>query len=134
MEKILALQEFLYISKLAADAPVRVVADIAVKSRSANQSRDITGLLIFDGLHFCQQFEGSDVEAAALMNRIRADPRHIDVEILHHGPLTERRFKRWSLGYTSVDDIEVLARLERLQGRDAVEAFMGLLTSLDLDG
>ena len=128
------LHEILYVSKLAADTPIRVVADIAGKSRTANQSRDITGLLIFDGMHFCQQFEGSDSEVAGLLERIRHDPRHTDVAILHQGPLAERRFRQWSLGYTSVDDIEVLSRLERLQGQAAVEAFMGMLPGLDLEG
>ena len=128
------LYEILYVSKLAADAPIRVVADIAAKSRIANQSRDITGLLVFDGMHFCQQFEGSDIEVAALMDRIRQDPRHTHVEVLHHGPLAERRFRRWSLGYTTVDDVEVFDRLKQLRGQAAVDAFLALLPGLDLEG
>ena len=128
------LHEILYVSKLAADAPIRVVADIAAKSRIANQSRDITGLLVFDGMHFCQQFEGGDIEVAALMERIRCDPRHTNIEILQNASLAERRFKRWSLGYTPVEDIEALERLERLQGQAAVDAFVAMLSSLDLDG
>lgn len=126
--------EILYVSTLGADAPISVVADIAVKSRSANLSRDIPGLLVFDGLHFCQQFVDSEIEVAGLMERIREDPRHTNVEVLHHGPLAERRFRPWSLRYTSVDDVEPLARLERLQGQAAVEAFLAMLSSLDLDG
>ena len=128
------LHEFIYLSKLAADAPLRVVADIAVKSRSTNQRRDITGLLVFDGMRFCQQFEGDDADVAGLMERIRQDPRHTGVDVLHHGPLAERRFKRWSLGYALVDDVELLARLEQLRGQDAVDAFMGMLPGLDLGG
>ena len=128
------LHEILYVSKLAADAPIRVIADIAVWSRSANRSRDITGLLVFDGMHFCQQFEGGNTEVSELMERIRLDPRHTDIHILHRGPLADRRFRQWSLGYTSVDDVEAVARLEQLQGQAAVEAFMGMLPGLDLEG
>lgn len=134
MQNISGLHEILYVSKLAADAPIRVVADIAVKSRSANHSRDITGLLVFDGMHFCQQFEGSDVEVSALMERIRRDPRHTNVEVLHHGPLAKRRFRSFSLGYTSVEDVEELQRLEQLQGQAAIDAFAAMLSSLDIDG
>ena len=133
MQNKAQLHEFLYFSKLAADAPIHVVADIARKSRIANRSRDITGLLIFDGMHFCQQFEGSDTEVAGLMERIRQDPRHTNIELLHYGPLAERRFKRWSLGYTLMDDVDALARLEQLRGQAAVDAFMGMISSLDLD-
>ena len=128
------LHEILYVSTLAVDAPIRVVADIAARSRIANQSRDITGLLVFDGMHFCQQFEGSDIEVAALMERIRQDPRHTDVELLHHGPLAARRFRRWSLGYSTVDDVEVFDRLKQLRGQAAVDAFLALLPGLDLEG
>ena len=134
MQNTPELREILYVSKLAADAPIRVVADIAVKSRSANKSREITGLLVFDGMHFCQQLEGDDTVVSELINRIRADPRHTDDEILHRGPLADRRFRQWSLGYTSVDDVEAVARLEQLQGHAAVEAFMGMLPGLDLEG
>ena len=78
MPNISSLHEILYVSQLAADAPLRVVADIAARSRVANQSRDITGLLVFDGMRFCQQFEGSRIEVAALMDafaRTRATPK-----------------------------------------------------------
>lgn len=128
------LHEILYVSTLAPDAPICVVADIAAWSRVANQSRDITGLLVFDGIHFCQQFEGSGIEVAALMDRVRQDPRHTDVELLHHGPLAGRRFGRWSLGYTLVDDVEAFDRLKRLQGQAAIDAFVGMLPKLDLEG
>ena len=128
------LHEIIYISTMAADAPIRVVADIAAKSRIANESRQITGLLVFDGMHFCQQFEGSAQKVAALMERIRKDPRHTDVQVLHHGPLAQRRFRRFSLGYTSVEDVEGLTRLEQLQGQAAVNVFVAMLSGLDVSG
>ena len=127
-----SLHELLYCSTLARQAPIRVVADIAGKARSANLQRGITGLLIFDGQHFCQQLEG-DEQVLALMERISDDPRHTDVTVLHQGPLASRRFKRFSLGYTPVEDVEALERLQRLRGESAVEAFVGLLESLDVE-
>ena len=134
MENTANLHEVLYVSRLATDAPIRVVADIAARSRIANQSLDITGLLVFDGMHFCQQFEGGAIEVAALMDRIRQDPRHTHVELLHHGPLAERRFRRWSLAYTSVEDVDAVERLKQLRGQAAVDAFLALLPGLDLEG
>ena len=128
-----SLHEILYCSTLAQQAPIRVVADIAGKARSANLQRGITGLLIFDGQHFCQQLEGDEQVLAALMARINDDPRHTDITVLHQGPLASRRFKRFSLGYTPVEDVEALERLQRLRGESAVEAFVGLLESLDVE-
>lgn len=129
-----AFQEILYISTLSAGVPIRAVADIAARSRNTNQKLAITGLLIFDGMHFCQQLEGSCEEVEALMQQIHQDPRHTDIEVVHQGPLNQRRFKRFNLGYTSVEDVEVLERLRRLKGRAAIDAFMALLSSLDVDG
>lgn len=128
------LHEIIYVSTLAHDAPLQVVADIAMQSRNNNRQADITGLLVFDGQHFCQQLEGCSHEVEAAMARIRVDPRHRDVAVLHRGPLEKRRFRRFSLGYTSVEDIELLERLQQLKGQAAVEAFVGLLSDLDVDG
>ena len=128
------LQEIIYVSTLADDAPIRVVADIAIKSRSNNRQADITGLLVFDGMHFCQQLEGCAREVEAAMARIQEDPRHRNVAVLHQGPLAKRRFNRFSLGYTSVEDIEQLERLQQLKGQAAVQAFVDLLSGLDVDG
>ena len=127
------LQEIIYVSTLAADAPIRVVADIAIKARSHNKDADITGLLIFDGLHFCQQLEGVVAKVAEVMARIHLDPRHRDVSIVYQGPIGKRRFSRFSLGYTSVEDIELLERLQQLRGPAAVKAFVDLLAGLDVD-
>ena len=128
------LHEIIYVSTLADDAPVRVVADIAKRARTNNRQANITGVLVFDGLHFCQQLEGCARAVDAAMARIQGDSRHRDVEVLHHGPLDKRRFRRFSLGYTSGEDVELLERLQRLRGQAAVEAFVALLSGLDLDG
>ena len=107
------------------------MADIAGKARIANQIKGITGLLIFDGMRYCQQLEGSQKQVLSLMEKIRHDPRHINVEILHHGELADRRFKTFSLGYTTVADPEVLERLEKLDGQAAISAFLALLSHVD---
>lgn len=128
------LHEIIYVSTLAEGAAIRVVADIAMKARAINRQANITGLLVFDGLHFCQQLEGCARDVDAAMARIQGDPRHSGVAVLHHGPLAQRRFGMFSLGYTSVEDVEALERLKKLRGQAAVEAFVALLPDLDMDG
>ncbi len=128
------LYEALYVSTLAPDAPISVVADIAGKARVHNAGRDITGLLIFDGLHFCQQLEGRQKEVLSLVERIRNDPRHTDVEIIHHGPLAERRFSSFALAFTDVDGEDVLRRITLLDGQAGIAAFTELVATIDIDG
>jgi hypothetical protein len=125
------LYEALYVSTLAPDAPLSVVASIARNARPANHDKDITGLLIFDGIRFCQQLEGDQSGVLALLERIRRDARHVNVEVLHHGPLAKRRFGRFSLGYTTAGGDEALEQLERLEGQVAVDAFIALLPGVD---
>jgi hypothetical protein len=125
------LYEAIYVSTIAPELPISSVADIAGKARIANQIKGITGLLIFDGMRYCQQLEGSQKQVLSLMEKIRHDPRHINVEIVHHGELASRRFKSFSLGYTTVADPEELERLEKLDGQAAVNAFLSLLSHVD---
>ena len=127
------LHEVLYVSTMAPDAPVSIVGDIAPKARVANQARNITGLLVFDGMRFCQQLEGRAKDVLSLMNRICSDPRHTNIEIVHQGPLDQRRFRRFGLGYAPIDELDVLQELEQLDGQAAIDAFMALLPGLELD-
>ena len=128
-----SLYEILYVSTLAPEAPLSVVGDVAAKARQANAERGITGLLIFDGMRFCQQLEGGQKQVLALLERIRQDSRHFNLQVLHHGELAVRRFKRFSLGYCLVEDDDVLERMERMDSQAALDAFAGLLSGLDLD-
>jgi Sensors of blue-light using FAD len=125
------LYEAIYVSTIAPGLPISSVADIAGKSRIANQIKGITGLLIFDGMRYCQQLEGSQKQVLSLMEKIRHDSRHINVEIVHHGELASRRFRSFSLGYTTVEDPDVLERLEKLDGQAAVNAFLALMSQVD---
>lgn len=125
------LYEVIYVSTIAPETPLSSVADIAGRARIANQIKGITGLLIFDGMRYCQQLEGPQKQVLNLMEKIRHDPRHMNVEIIHHGELASRRFKSFSLGYTTVEDPEVLERLEKLDGEAAISAFMALLLQVD---
>ena len=118
-----ALYEVLYVSTLASNQPPNVVADIAGRARVVNAELDVTGLLIFDGQRFCQQLEGPQKAVLKLIERIRNDPRHVNVEVIHHGPLAGRRFQQFSLAFSTVEDAEALARLEQLDGAAAVAAF-----------
>jgi hypothetical protein len=67
------------------------------------------------------------------LGRIRQDTRHINIQILHHGELAVRRFKRFSLGYCVVDDDDVLQRMEQMDGLPALDVLESLLSRVDLE-
>lgn len=126
------LYELLYVSTLAPDQSVTVVADIARYSRASNGAANITGILVFDGMRFCQQLEGTQKQVLALEQKIRADFRHVDMQVLHHAPLAERRFRCFTMGYSMLEDTEVLARLQAVDGQAALDSFLSLLPHIDL--
>jgi len=132
MKIVAALYEVLYVSTLAPEQPLSVVAEIAGRARQANAELDITGLLIFDGQRFCQQLEGPRKAVLKLIERIRNDPRHINVEVLHHGPLAGRRFQNFSLAFSTVEDVDALARMEQLDGDAALAAFSTVCSDIEL--
>lgn len=127
-----ALYEVLYVSTLAPDQPLSVVAEIAARARLVNADLDITGLLVFDGQRFCQQLEGPQKAVLKLIERIRNDPRHVNVEIVHNGPLAGRRFQQFSLAFSTLEDVDALARMELLDGQAAVAAFDEVCAAIEL--
>ena len=126
------LYEILYISTLAPDTPISAIAKISRHARAANNTRQVTGLLVFDGIRFCQQFEGNKQQTILLIEKIKRDSRHTNVEILHHGELAERRFRTFSTGYSIVDDVDALEALKQLEGLPAVQALLKLAPSVDI--
>jgi hypothetical protein len=126
------LYEVLYVSTLAPDQNVTAVANIARSARVVNAAAQITGMLVFDGMRFCQQLEGTQKQVLTLEQKIRLDGRHIHMEVLHHGPLAQRRFRCFTIGFSMLDDSEVLARLEAMDGQAAVDAFLAMMPHIDL--
>jgi len=124
--------EIFYVSSMAVDAPLAIVGAVAAHARIANAAGDITGVLIFDGVRFCQQIEGKQRDVLALMERIYQDTRHFNIEVFHHGPVAERRFNHFSMAFANVEEVGALERLEQLNGQQGIDAFMALIATLNL--
>lgn len=102
-------------------------------ARWRNLAEDITGILVFDGFSFYQYLEGPATTLLPCLARIRADTRHTDFVLRHDGILGQRRFHQFSLAYASCEGDMPTDALKHLFGLEAVEAFMELQPSLDLE-
>jgi hypothetical protein len=127
-----AFYEILYSSRLAPAQSTSVVPRILATARANNARRQITGVLVFDGMRFCQHFEGPRIEVLKLIETIKADPRHTDVEVMHHGALWKQRYAHFSMGFAHSDDSEELASIEALDGELALARFTELLPGFDI--
>lgn len=78
--------------------------DILKISRSNNETREVTGMLLYKGGNFMQVLEGPEESVNALMEKIKADPRHKDVSILSREPIQTRQFPSWEMAFQNLDN------------------------------
>ncbi|MGJ7489028.1 BLUF domain-containing protein [Variovorax sp. ZT4R33] len=126
--------ELLYFSVLAPHQQPTVVGRIVAQARAHNARHGITGLLVFDGIHFCQHIEGPAEALKPLMERIRQDPRHERVRVVYQGGRDERRYRRFDLGFAQGDDPDDMAGIQALDGEAALERFLALRPGFDVNG
>ncbi|WP_201583468.1 BLUF domain-containing protein [Psychrobacter sp. HII-4] len=93
------LFQLVYISRitstgLSSPSTLNDISEIAIER---NQTDEITGILCYGNGYFLQCVEGSEQALTNLKNRLLADERHKDMEILDFSAIDERRFSSWSL-------------------------------------
>ena len=79
--------QFLYTSFISPDFNDVEVPHIVRRARDKNRQANVTGLLIFDGLCFCQYLEGPDQALERLFAAIKADNRHLEISVKEHTSL-----------------------------------------------
>lgn len=125
------LFELLYTSEIALEENPSCVADIIRVSRVNNKQNAITGVLIFDGLHFCQYLEGFRDAVLHLTDRISRDTRHILFEIQDQGSWNgKRRFPEWSMAYVLAQDEDAIPSLTSPDIKSPISRLELLLPSL----
>ena len=82
-----------------ADGGEAGLAEILRVSRSNNRNRGVTGALMLyrEKDRFAQVLEGPEAEVQALYERIKADPRHDNVEMCEATSAPCRLFNRWAM-------------------------------------
>ena len=75
------------------------IEQILSASRRNNAKVDVTGALMFNAGCFAQVLEGPKAAVENTFERIQQDERHGDVSVLSFGPVAERAFDRWSMGF-----------------------------------
>lgn len=97
------LIEFIYISDATKEYTWPELDTLRKEASSRNKLEKITGVLLFDGLHFMQVLEGEEKKVLALFNKIKRDSRHKNVEPLIQNPIAKRNFSSWSMGLITCD-------------------------------
>ncbi len=97
--------------------------DIVATARRNNAKADIDGFLMFDRTRFHQILEGPEDQIDALFAKIKADPRHTNIECLSRETITERYFSEWSMGsFLSETALHPLKTRHNLQPNAALDS------------
>jgi Sensors of blue-light using FAD len=96
------LVRLVYASRAAAAVDQLELVAILKKSKANNPSLGITGVLCFSEGIFLQVLEGGRSAVNQLYNRIAADPRHTQVELMVYQEIGERRFAGWTMGQVNL--------------------------------
>ena len=96
------LVQLLYASRAVTPVPPDALVTILRQSKANNPRHGVTGVLCCSDDMYLQVLEVGRSAVNRLYNRIVADPRHTDVELLAYQQIGERRFAGWSMGQVNV--------------------------------
>lgn len=127
------LSSFVYFSKIRPGENISSVADIIKVARAFNKSQQITGILVFDGLRFCQYIEGPNEPLQSLIKSISKDIRHSEFNPkLAFFDQKSRIFSQWSMAYVLVDNSEPMEELETASGTEILDKLQSILPIIDM--
>lgn len=130
MQEILQL---IYTSVLSPSTPISEVSSIIRSSRTKNFSYGITGVLLFDGQHFCQYIEGEASHVNALIENIRKDSRNVNFKVIYsHAAQGMRKFSNWRAGYPMECSPEIMSKIVATPTDYMLVNFLQMTKSFDL--
>jgi hypothetical protein len=97
------VRQLLYISTASAGAVIDIGGVLATSMRN-NRRDGVTGLLWTDARRFLQVLEGDDGAIQGVFNRIKADPRHRAIVVLHDRTIAVREFGVWAMAQRGAHD------------------------------
>ena len=91
------MRRLIYISKSRVNSDPAELDAIVARSSSPNEAAGITGMLWSGHACFAQVLEGEHDAVGETMNRIRADTRHFDIDVVFDRAITRRLFGKWAM-------------------------------------
>ena len=75
--------------------------------RENNAGCGVTGMLLYGNGTFLQVLEGAEKVVDDLIDQIRKDPRHTNLQMLHRKTIERRQYSDWSMGFKRVSKKEL---------------------------
>ena len=97
------LIQTIYVSRASSPMPLEL-KDILAVSRKNNPLKNIGGAMCFLDSIYLQLLEGEAAAVDALYQKIEKDPRHTDIKMLIHEPITQREYPNWAMALLTWND------------------------------
>lgn len=94
-----ALHHLVYQSRATAPMDETGLTQLLTQSRAFNAAHDLTGILLYSQGNIIQLLEGPETNVRAVFARIVRDARHTSIIKLADGPIGQRLFAQWSMGF-----------------------------------
>lgn len=121
------LFESIFLSELSPDADPAEISRLVREARQENAKAGLSGLLLFDGIQFCQILEGPEAAVRRAVIDVEADPRQTRFRHLHHGFTgPQRRFESWHVGILAPEGESPLLAFNSMRGPAAIEHLISL--------
>jgi len=104
-----SLYFLVYVSSVIKPFSPDEVNALLVASHRNNTAMGITGMLLYKDGNVMQVLEGEEEAVQKLYAKIGDDPRHRGLLTLIEGPLAERQFPDWSMGFRDLAAADVSA-------------------------
>ena len=89
------------------------LGEIVAPERWYNTCNDVSGMLLYTGMHFLEILEGEEAVLNEIWSRLKHDDRHASLVHIGDEPCGERRFPDWKMAYA--DDEAVGGQVETLR-------------------
>ncbi len=101
-----------YVSRAVGPQTGTVTASILSTAQAHNRQHGIGGVLCQGQGLYLQVLKGERSAVHRLYGRIVADRRQCDVEMLHLGEVTERRYADWSMAHINLADDDPMLQMK----------------------
>ena len=98
-----------YVSSAVRQFSPSELVDLLANCHENNATLGITGMLLYKDGNFMQVLEGDQEVVRPLYAKIGRDPRHRGLLTLLQGPLAERQFPDWSMGFRDLNAPDALS-------------------------
>ncbi len=104
----MGFHQLIYVSAATQPFGDAALQALVAHARPYNHARGLTGLLLHSEGQFLQVLEGEKAAVRELYyDRIARDPRHTHLRLLADGPVAERIFPNWSMGFLETNPLEL---------------------------